>query len=113
GVDPHFWHDPLRVAVAMQLVADRLHEIDGSGGWHEAAAEYGNALEALDAEIVDVLSVIPDDSRLLVTDHDSFRYFADRYGFRVLGTLVPGTSTMAEPSASHLQELAELVEREG
>ena len=46
--------------------------------------------------------------RLLVTNHESFGYFADRYGFRVVGTVIPSVSTDASPSA---QELARLVDR--
>ena len=51
------------------------------------------------------LDSIPEEKRLLVTNHDSFRYFAEAYGFTVLGTVIPSVSTAAEPSASGLTNL--------
>jgi ABC-type Zn uptake system ZnuABC Zn-binding protein ZnuA len=51
---------------------------------------------------------IPPDKRLLVTDHESLSYFADRYGFRFVGAVVPSASSGAEPSA---RDLAALVDR--
>ena len=44
-----------------------------------------------------------------MTNHDVFGYFADRYGFEVLGAVIPGGSTLAEPSASDLADLAALM----
>jgi ABC-type Zn uptake system ZnuABC Zn-binding protein ZnuA len=51
---------------------------------------------------------VPQARRLLVTNHEAFGYFADRYGFKVVGALVPSVTTNASPSA---QEMAALVER--
>jgi ABC-type Zn uptake system ZnuABC Zn-binding protein ZnuA len=51
---------------------------------------------------------VPEARRLLVTNHESFGYFADRYGFQVVGTVIPSVSTGASPSA---QQLARLVDR--
>ena len=55
---------------------------------------------------------LPEEERLLVTSHDSFQYFAQRYHFTVVGAILPVT-TEAEPSAQDLAELIETIEHEG
>ncbi len=56
---------------------------------------------------------MPPDRRLLVTNHDALGYFADRYGFEILGTVLPGTSTLAEASPAELERLAADIESAG
>ena len=51
--------------------------------------------------------------RLLVTDHESFGYFADRYGFQVVGTIVPSVSTDASPSAQQFARLVDTIKQTG
>ena len=104
--DPHVWQDPTRVAVALEVIASAL----SAAGYDTCEANYRDELLALDAEITDILAVVPSDDRLLVTSHDSLAYFADRYDFEIVGAVIPSTSTMADSSAGELAELAELVE---
>ncbi|NJO07517.1 MAG: zinc ABC transporter substrate-binding protein [Chloroflexaceae bacterium] len=67
----------------------------------------------LDAEVEAILEVIPLENRRLVTNHDFLGYFARRYGFEIVGVVLPGGSTLAEPSSRDLAELIEIIEREG
>src|SRR3546814_12482450 len=78
-------------------------ELDTDAG-RERAAAYVAELRALDAEVAATLAAIPDERRVLVTNHDVFGYFADRYGFEVLGVVIPGGSTLAQPSAARSGE---------
>jgi zinc/manganese transport system substrate-binding protein len=48
-----------------------------------------------------------------VTNHDALGYFADRYGFEVLGSVIPAPSTLAQTSPAQLEELAKTVEQAG
>lgn len=116
GVDPHFFTDPARMAAAargiLDAVVDEVPALD-TDEVRAAADAYLEELEALDAEVEEVLSPIPDDDRVLVTNHEVFGYFADRYGFEVVGAVIPGGSTTAGPSAAELADLAELIERLG
>ena len=105
--------DPLRMADAAAVVAAALDGIDPSHDWGEAAAELAAELRSLHGEIVDVLAAIPADRRKLVTNHDAFGYFADRYGFEIVGVVIPGGSTLAEPSSAELAELVATIRREG
>ena len=116
GADPHFFTDPARMAVAVDAIADFLvEEVDGldTATVEAATADYVRELEALDAAVVDLLADIAASDRILVTNHEVFGYFADRYGFEVVGTVIPGGSTTDGASAGALAELAETIEHEG
>ena len=116
GADPHFFVDPSRMAVAADGIADFL-AANVSGIDVEAmqanAADYVAELEALDGEVEEMLSAIPDDQRIMVTNHEVFGYFADRYDFEVVGTVIPSGSTNDGVSAEAIVELAEVIEHEG
>ena len=60
----------------------------------------------------ETLADVPDANRVLVTDHEVFAYFAERFEFEVVGAVIPSLSTNAEPSAADLDELAEVIETE-
>jgi zinc/manganese transport system substrate-binding protein len=111
GLDPHFWLDPLRVAAAAAVVADELAAITGDAAWN--ADRYVAELHTADERIQEILGAIPGEARKLVTNHRALGYFADRYGFELLGTVVPGGSTLAQPSSAELAALVETIEREG
>jgi manganese/iron transport system substrate-binding protein len=63
--------------------------------------------------IVEQVNQIPADRRLLVTNHEALGYFADRYGFTVIGAVVPGFSTDAAPSAQQMAGLIDLIKSSG
>ena len=75
--------------------------------------DYLGELDALDAEVRDILASLPAERRRLVTNHEVFGYFAARYDFEVLGAVIPGGSTLAEPSAADLRELAATIREAG
>ena len=110
--DPHFWFDPLRVKLAVNEIVARLSVLDpdGADGYAANASEYNAELDELDAWTQEQVASVPDTRRFLVTSHDSFGYFAERYGFEVVGVIL-STTTEAEPSAEHLTELVEVVEK--
>jgi len=110
--DPHFWTDPLRVATATEVIADALTRIDPSVNWVSRAAGYGAELRTLDAEIEALFGSIPESSRKLVTNHDALGYLAHRYGFEVVGVVIPGGSTLAQPSSAELAALVDVIEDE-
>ena len=115
ALDPHFWFDPLRVKQAVSLIADQLSTLDSEDEtfYRDNAADYNRELHALDSWIVEEVAKLPGERRLLVTSHDSFQYFALRYGFKIVGTIVPAATTETEPTAQELFHLIQTIEREG
>ncbi len=104
-LDPHFWFDMSRMAdVARQLGVEL--EADFGADAPRCGEVVAAQIEATDAEVANILQAIPTERRLLVTDHKAFSYFAEHYGFDIAGVVIPGGSTLAEPSS---QELADLV----
>ena len=108
--DPHFWLDPNNVITYAQNIRKGLEGVDPEGSLEYAASAdaYAVKLKELDRWIVGQVSQVPQARRLLVTNHESFGYFADRYGFTLIGTIIPSVGTEAAPSA---QELARLTDR--
>ena len=114
GADPHIWFDPQRVAGVLGELADELiHAGADADTVNRCLDAYREALEDADAEIAEILDAIPADRRILITNHDAFGYFADRYDLEVVGTVIPSTSTAAESNPALLEELAEIIEHEG
>jgi zinc/manganese transport system substrate-binding protein len=111
GFDPHLWTDPARIAAAVSELSGVLAALDGidTAALAEQTADYVAALETLDAEIEAMLDGIPGERRVLVTNHEVFGYFADRYDFDVIGAVVPSLTTNAETSARELEQLAALI----
>ena len=111
--DPHAWQDPRRAALMVEAIADGLARADPArAAAHRArAAAYSARLEAVDREIERAMAAIPAERRRVITSHDAFGYYGDRYGIEFRA--VQGVSTAAEPSARDLARLAAQVRREG
>jgi zinc/manganese transport system substrate-binding protein len=112
-LDPHVWFDLRRVDTASQLIAERLAAIDDSVDWAARAADYSADLLQTEEDIVRVLQSVPPDARKLVTNHEALGYFADRHGFEVIAVVIPGGSTLGDPSSAQLASLVEEIEQEG
>ena len=112
--DPHFWFDPIRVKLVVNDIAARLSVLDPDGRdeFNANASAYNAQLDELHAWTQEQVAVVPDDRRYLVTSHDSFGYFADLYGFEVVGVILSIT-TEVEPSPADLAELTHEVEEYG
>ena len=111
GVDPHTWTDPNNVRVWVQNIENTLTELDPANAEaYQANAEaYLAELEQLDAWIREQVSQVPAADRKIVSDHGIFGYYAQAYGFEQVGTLIPGYSTLAEPSAQELAKIEDAI----
>jgi ABC-type Zn uptake system ZnuABC Zn-binding protein ZnuA len=106
-VDPHFWLDPHMAVHYVENIRDGLTQVDPAGKdvYARNAQTYIAKLKDLDGWIAAQVAQIPPERRLLVTNHETFGYFADRYGFTIVGTIVPSVSTDSSPSARQLGDL--------
>jgi zinc/manganese transport system substrate-binding protein len=112
--DPHVWWDPTRIATAVPLIADALVEAGLDRDRVDVCADqYVDDLEQLDEELATLVATLPVEQRILVTNHDSLGYLADRYDLEVLGTVIPSSSSLAATSPADLDALATDIEATG
>ena len=106
--NPHLWTDPILALKYADIVRKELVKLDPEN------AEYFNSnfsifqqrIENLDYRISNSISTIPPKNRKLLTYHDSFPFFASRYGMQIIGAVQP--SNFSEPSA---REVARLIDQ--
>ena len=112
--DPHTWTDPENVKIWVENIANALSEVDPSHSesYRANAEAYQSKLDELDAWIESQVAQIPQEERKIVSDHETLAYFAQRYGFTQIGTVIPGTSTLSEPSAQEVAQLEDLIRTE-
>jgi zinc/manganese transport system substrate-binding protein len=106
--DPHLWTDPVSMknvvdALAVTLKSDLGLDVSAN------AAVLDSKLDAINQEISSEVNALPESSRKLVTGHESLGYFAQRYGFKLVGAVIPSLSTQAETSASDMSALVKLI----
>jgi zinc/manganese transport system substrate-binding protein len=112
--DPHWWHDPRNAEAAVREIERRLAVADPlkKGAFERNADAYLASLRKLDRGIAACVDSVPPGQRKLVTDHDAFGYFTNRYGIEVVGAIIPSQTTQAQPSGQDLSELVGLIESE-
>ena len=111
--NPHLWPDPILALRYAEIVRDNLAERDAGNADYYAANydAFADRIAALDAAIKAAVPTIPPGSRKLLTYHDSWAYFADRYGLTVIGAVQP--SDFSEPSAREVADLISQIKSEG
>lgn len=111
GADPHWWQNPRNAIAVTEAISRELGRIDpdAAAAVKKRAADYIGELRGLDRQIASCISAIPSGERKMVTSHDAFGYYADRYGLEVVGTVIPSTSTQAQPNSGELAELSRTI----
>jgi ABC-type Zn uptake system ZnuABC Zn-binding protein ZnuA len=112
--NPHVWLDPTNVKIWLHNIETTLGALDPQNAavYRANVATYAQKLADLDGYIQDQVAKIPIERRKLVTDHEALEYFAARYGFTIVGTVIPSYSTIAEPSAANLTDLINKIRAE-
>lgn len=113
GADPHMWLDPNLVVTYVENIRDGLIQVDPEGAetYKTNADAYISQLKDLDVWIREQVNTIPAERRLLVTNHEAVRYFAERYGFEVAGSVIPSFSSNAAPSAREIARLIDVIKK--
>ncbi len=109
--DPHVWTDPRNVMLWTMVARDLLSENDPANEeiYAANAAAYLAQLSELDGELASMFESIPAEQRIIITNHGMLGYMAHRYGFEIVGTIIPGGGTAAEPSPDDVVALIETV----
>lgn len=115
GADPHTWLDPHLVVQWVENISQVLGTLDPANAplYRQNAADYLIELHSLIQYYDEQVATIPTTERVIVTNHDAFGYFAAAYNFEIIGTVLAGSSTLAEPSAEALAELVETMKEAG
>ena len=110
--NPHLWMNPMNALRYAEIARDTLVKRDAANAdyYNKNYAAFKARIEVLDQAIKDAIALIPEANRKLLTYHDSFAYFAPRYGMTVIGAIQP--SDFAEPSAKEVAALIQQVKDE-
>ncbi len=105
--DPHVWTDPANTALWAVMIQDTLSGLDpdNAGLYIQNMQAYLQQLAALDHEIAAQIDTIPPEHRVIMTNHAALNYFAARFGLQVVGVVISGGSTSAEPSVEDVLKL--------
>ncbi len=111
--NPHLWPDPILALRYAEIVRDTLVAEDAANADNYSANydTFATRISALDQAIKTAVATIPAEHRKLLTYHDSWAYFADRYGLTVIGAVQP--SDFSEPSAREVAGLIRQIEDQG
>jgi zinc/manganese transport system substrate-binding protein len=113
--DPHIWHDPRNAKIMVTNIEKALAAADPgrADAFAKNLAAYSAQLDELDAANVAAWAKIPAGQRKLVTNHDAFGYYVDRYGLDFVGSVIPSMDTSAELSAGRLKDLIAKIKATG
>ena len=110
--NPHLWLNPLHAIQYATLIRDELMRLDpdNKSAYEQNGAAFLKRLEALDQAIQEAVKTIPENNRRLLTYHDSWPYFARRYGFQVIGAVQP--SDFSDPSPREVKRLIDQIRKQ-
>jgi ABC-type Zn uptake system ZnuABC Zn-binding protein ZnuA len=110
--NPHLWMDVVYAINYTKLVRDELVKVDpkNAATYESNATSYLKVLESLNTAVQQAIDTIPPQNRVLLTYHDSFAYFANQYGMKVIGAIQP--ADFSEPSAKEVAALIDQIKAE-
>jgi len=107
--DPHLWMDPVTIKSVVVALTNSLMK-DLNLNVSNQALDLENRLDSLNAELANTVVQVPQVDRKLVTGHESMGYFAQRYGFKLVGVIIPSLSSQAGVSAADLADLKKVIQ---
>jgi zinc/manganese transport system substrate-binding protein/manganese/iron transport system substrate-binding protein len=111
--DPHIWQDPGNAQVMAANIGRGLAAADpaGTAAFEANLAAYTRELRALDAEVERQVGSLA--NRRVVTNHDAFGYYLDRYGLELVGSVIPSFDSSAELSGRDIRDLVAKIRATG
>ena len=108
GGDPHLWLSPATMLEMLPALTSALSEATGADLSAEATI-LTKKLQDLDQEIESIINSLGECN--LVSGHDELGYFADQYGCKVIGAIIPSLTTTSEATAGELADLKKLIQQ--
>jgi zinc/manganese transport system substrate-binding protein/manganese/iron transport system substrate-binding protein len=111
GADPHIWFSVANAKHMVENLRDALVAADPDDAtfYQDNATSYLQQLDQLDAQIHDQVAAVPEACRKLVTNHDVLGYYASAYGFQLIGSVIPSTSSEAQSSAGNVADIVQAI----
>ncbi|MFI1990844.1 metal ABC transporter substrate-binding protein [Actinoplanes sp. NPDC020271] len=113
--DPHIWHNPQNAKIMVTNIEKALAVADTSraAAFAQNLTAYSAKIDQLDADNEAAFAKLPEADRKLVTNHDAFGYYVDRYKLQFVGSVIPSMDTSAELSAQQLTDLVAKIKETG
>jgi zinc/manganese transport system substrate-binding protein/manganese/iron transport system substrate-binding protein len=113
ATDPHIWQNPRNAEVMVANIERALAAADPAdvAVFQANLAAYTKQLQALDAEVQRQIDSLA--NKQLVTNHDAFGYYIDRYGLQFVGSVIPSFDTSAELSGRDIRDLVAKIKATG
>jgi ABC-type Zn uptake system ZnuABC Zn-binding protein ZnuA len=113
--DPHIWQNPRNASIMAAGIATALSGVDSADAdsFRQNLTAYQAKLTKLDSDIEAKIDTIPAGQRKLVTNHDAFGYYVERYQLEFVGSIIPSFDTSAELSGSDLTDLVAKIKATG
>lgn len=114
-LNPHLWTSVRFAQGMVSMIAGDLAGIDPAhaDGYTERADAYVAKLAALDEWIAAQYEKVPAEQRVLVSGHDSLRYYLHDYDIEFAGSILPSFEDNAEPSAAEIEALVAAIREHG
>ncbi len=111
--DPHIWHSPANAKIMVGNITQALEAADTTNKavYQKNAADYLSQLDALDTEVEVAIDMLT--NKKLVTNHQAFGYYVDRYGLEFVGSIIPSFDTQAELSAEDIRDIVAKIKSSG
>ena len=112
SADPHAWMDVSNAIIYTENIAKALQSLDPSRSevYASRSISYIQKLKALDEEILQAISNIPEEKRILITSHDAFQYYGRRYGIKL--EAIMGISTEAEVQTADIMRINNVIRKQ-
>lgn len=109
--NPHLWVNPRFAIRYVENIRDGLVQADpvNAETYTANAQAYIDQLNELDSWAEQEASALPPEQRVLVTNHDALGYFADRYGFEVIGVIIPSASDETGGTAEQMAKVIDII----
>lgn len=111
--NPHLWTDPTLAKGYARFIAETMAEVDPDNAedYEANRAEFEEMVDDFDAVLRAALETVPEENRKLVTYHDAYAYWAETYGWTVVGAVQPGD--FGDPSPRAVADLVDQIRAEG
>ncbi|HEY6532204.1 MAG TPA: metal ABC transporter substrate-binding protein [Acidimicrobiales bacterium] len=111
--NPHLWTNPSMAKRYAEIIRDQMTELDpdNEAEYEANTADFSNQVDEFDAALRTAFATIPAENRRLLTYHDAYAYFAQDYGFEVIGAIQP--STFDDPTPGEVADLISQVRETG